>query len=209
VYAVRIATGVLLFAGSACEDTKQAEDAIEHAEHEAEHAAAQKEAEATCVEVFAKVASCRDDMLLLARTGPVLRGDPPEVAFTAAKRLEQSMSTELEAECAKGVPKSLAKGVECYRQECRAVASCMMEQFEYPAPAEGGDALRCRDGLPALEAKAEGKVLQWCVMPDGTPHGLFKIVDAAGTLLVEGIYDRGHLRRDGVAPTPGKKWWDG
>jgi hypothetical protein len=201
VFAVRIVVGALVLA-AACGDDEQVEQA------KAQQEVAQQQAEASCVEVFAKVESCRDDMLMLARAGPVLRGDPPESAFAAAGRLEKSMSGDLEAQCEKGVPAGLDKGMACFDEDCRALATCMFASFEYPPVAAGPDALRCRDGLPALEAKGQGKVLQWCVMPDGTPHGLFQVRDDAGALLVEGAYDRGRRREVEATAKPGQKWWE-
>jgi hypothetical protein len=199
VSAVRIALGALLLIG--CEGGKHAEHAIEHAQEEA------TQMQSECVDVFKKVSSCRDDLLLLARAGAVMRGDTPELGLTASNRLADAMSSDLEAQCAKGVPADLAKGVECIQDDCRKMASCILAGLEYPPLAEGPDALRCRDGLPALEAKGQGKVLQWCVMPDGTPHGLYRVTDAAGTVLVEGAYDRGALT--GSAKSERRvKWWE-
>lgn len=197
--AARSVLGALLLIG--CEGGKHAEHAIEHAQEQA------TQLQTECVDVFKKVASCRDDLLLLARTGAVLRGDTPELGFAASKRLADAMSGDLEAQCAKGVPADLAKGVECIQDDCKKMASCIMASFEYAPVAEGPDALRCRDGLPAYEAKGGGKVLQWCAMPDGTPHGLYVVKDGDGTLLVEGTYDRGELQ--GAAKNVRRvKWWD-
>jgi hypothetical protein len=199
VKAVRIAIGALVLVGAACGDDEKAK---------VQQEAAQQQAQSSCVEVFSKVESCREDLLMLGRTGPVLRGDTPELAFAAAKRLEQSMTGDLVTQCEQGAPAGLDKGVSCYDEDCRKLATCMMGSLEYPAEAQGPGALRCRDGLPALEARAQAKVLEWCVMPDGTPHGLFQIKDTAGTLLVEGAYDRGKRVRGQTNAPAGQKWWE-
>ncbi len=200
---IRIVAVALLVASSACDDEKPA-DPVAQAKQEL----ADDQAKAACTEVFAKVESCRDDLLMLARTGPVVRGDAPESAFAAAKRLADSMSGDLSAQCNQGAPADLEKAVKCFDDDCRTLATCMIGTLTYPPLASGDGALQCRDGLPALEAKGQGKVLQWCVMPDGTPHGLFVLKDDAGTVLVEGAYDRGLRQRGGATPMPGMKWWD-
>jgi hypothetical protein len=87
------------------------------------------------------------------------------------------------------------------------MAKCMMQKVDFAPQASGDAAFECGEKLTALEAKGQGKVLQWCVMPDGTPHGSSRVLDGNGQILREQKYDRGrpvhvqqYVRRE--------TWWE-
>ena len=162
------------------------------------------EAKAACEKVFTKMATCREDMLRLARTGPVLEGALPEAAMESARFLANAIDNDAAEICAKGVPPDLAQGLECMNDDCRAMAKCMMQKIDYAPTTDG---LQCGEKLTALEAKGQGKTLQWCIMNDGTPHGTSRVLDGSGNVLREQKYDRGkpvhvtqYVRR--------QNWWE-
>ena len=162
--------------------------------------------DSACELIVGKMRTCRDAILMTARTGMVATGATPEEAVELSVEISEGFERNTTEICALYPESDMVRGTRCFAvNPCDAFAACIVEGVEPAARATGPRAPTCPSGSTAVQSERRGEISRWCVRTDGLPNGAY-IVTEGEQVRVEGNYTMGvphgtwTYHRDGGAP---------